>query len=184
MGAKNIESRQPEEIRLVSSSLSQAEPSAEGEASGLERLREILVGGYLRETEKRSERFERHFSEEASNTRREIMQRVDAMESRIQDEIAALEERFREERNSRVKDTQRLNESLERIEKDLRRQAHEQVKALADDLARVRGEIVSRIDHDRRAVDDGKVDRTMLASMLADLISRLSQTGDLQPPRQ
>lgn len=184
MGAKNLEARQLDDVRQAVNASSKADATAGVDTNGLQRLREILVGNYMRETEKRSQQFERHITDETSSARRDIITRIEGLEKRLQEELSAVEIRQREERSARQKDVERLHEAIGNLEKEMRQNFHQSSKESADALYQVRAEVMNRMGEDRQTWEKNKVDRTDLASMFADIVSRLGLVEDSPASRQ
>ncbi|MGZ3422828.1 MAG: hypothetical protein ACXVEF_37510 [Polyangiales bacterium] len=140
--------------------------------NGLDEVREILVGGQLRDLERKIARLEARFGGEVDDFRKEIGKRLSDLEAYVRGEVEALSSRLDDERNARVEaqaqqakearetastlelKTNRLDEAGSRGLRDLRRQMHEQSKSILDEVARTKNEIVSLLEpHGERDLD-------------------------------
>lgn len=157
----------------------------------LDKVREILFGAQVRESEKRQQRLEERLLRELTEIREEIRRRYDTLDAFVRQELETLSERLVAERAQRLESVESLSrdhkenvsnihkklatadELLSKTQRELRQQILESSTRSAEDL-RTRSEEFALLLN--RAVDElraEKAGRSALASMFGDLAMRL-----------
>jgi hypothetical protein len=151
----------------------EAKPAA---ATGLERVREILLGGILVELDRRLSKLEHYITTRSSDVQHDARQRTDVLEAHVKKEVDAvaaratrdsadinnlLREARHEQRDSFVQLEQRISrieERLEaqvaRIERDTREQLLAATKNFFEELAQLRGQL--RAESAREEEEEGE----------------------------
>ncbi|QHG14774.1 hypothetical protein [Nostoc sp. ATCC 53789] len=162
------------------------------EGRNLDKVREILFGNQIRDTERRFTRLEERLIKELGNVRDETRKRLDALEIYIKQEVDSLTQRLKNEqteRDSQVKavaeESKNIIISLEKkitqfdeqstnSQRELREQILNQSKSLQDEIQQKSQEIVALIEREAQELRREKTDRSNLAAMFTELAIRLN----------
>lgn len=175
----------------------QARPAdAESAAGGnLDKVRDLLFGGQMRDYERKFARLEERLAQETSELREDIKKRLAALETYMRAELDSLSDRLRSEQEARagaaqdlgreLRDTAQqfaqkasgLEDVIARNGRELRQQLHTQRQELGDDLRQRVEDVLSRLAQEAQELRSDKTDRRALAALLTDMALRLS--GDL-----
>ncbi len=171
---------------------------ATGENNNLDKVRSILFGAQVRETDKRFSRLEQSMAQDMSTLRDAMQRRMDDLEAFMRDEFAALNKRLLSEQRSRedavedltselkaqVKVARQARSSMEEQFAEAERGVRERLLKQARDLS---GAMDQRFDALTAAMRDGqdqlrddKTDRTALADLFEEVASRLR--GEFELP--
>lgn len=164
----------------------------------IDKIREILFGGHMRDYEKRFMRVEERLTKESLDLREDTKRRFDALEAFIKAEFAALSERLQAEQRTRdeavlglwrgVHDTGQaltaklaeLSEQSARAQSDLRQQILAQSNELSDEIRQKQDETTALLQREVADLNHGKTDRSSLATLLTEMALRLN--NDLKMP--
>ncbi|QLE48347.1 hypothetical protein FD724_09600 [Nostoc sp. C057] len=162
------------------------------EGRNLDKVREILFGNQIRDTERRFTRLEERLIKELGNVRDETRKRLDALEIYIKQEVDSLTQRLKNEqteRDSQVKavaeESKNIIISLEKkitqfdeqstnSQRELREQILNQSKSLQDEIQQKSQEIVALLEREAQELRREKTDRSNLAAMFTELAIRLN----------
>ncbi len=172
-----------------------AKPSAR-EGLGTEnisKVRDILVGPQLRETEKRLTRLEQRLATEVSRIWGEATKRFDSVESYIKkdaeafsgqlarehgdraDSLKELSQKVQEANNS----IQRLRDEVAAMQRQLQQQLLDQSKTLRDEGRQQNEAISAALDRATQELRTEKTDRVALAALFAEVSARLTENLDI-----
>jgi hypothetical protein len=183
-----------EEDRAPAADGHDAEPA---ESGNIDKIREIIFGGQMRDYEKRFKLLEARLIQESVDLREDTRNRLEILETYIKRELDALSERLQAEQHSREESTQgtfqALNDasraleakhaSLEgnhaRAQRDLRDQILDQSKTLRDEIRQKHEDISSALNREVAGLNDQKTSRSDLASMFGELAMRLNDLKSL-----
>lgn len=164
----------------------------------IDKIREILFGGHMRDYDRRFTRVEEQLMRESLDLREDTRKRFEALEGFIKGEFAALADRLQAEQRTRDDAVQgiwrgvhessqaltaKLGEAQEqsaRAQSDLRKQILEQSKSLSDEMRRKQDEVNALIEREVSELNHGKTDRSSLATLLTEMAMRLN--NDLKLP--
>lgn len=173
---------------------------AEGGAANLDKVRDLLFGGQMRDYERKFAALEDRILKETSELRDEVRKRLSGVEALLAREVDALNDRLRgeqEDRSNATKDLARqlddtarnfekkangLDDQMARGLRDLRQQLHEQHQQLSDDLKRQADQILERLARDSQQLQNDKTDRASLAALLTEMAMRLTDDFRLPVP--
>jgi uncharacterized protein YoxC len=162
------------------------------EGRNLDKVREILFGNQIRDTERRFTRLEEHLIKELGNMRDETRKRLDALENYIKQEVDSLTQRLKNEqleRDSQLKSVVEESKStsifLEKKitqfeeqntnnQRELREQILNQSKNLQDDIQQKSQEILALLEREAQELRRDKTDRSHLAAIFAELAMRIN----------
>jgi exonuclease VII large subunit len=178
-------------LATTEDALRAAVPDQSGGAS-LEKVRDILFGGPLREVERRFARLEERLARDTSDLRDEVRQRLDALERFIKLESETLAGAIKSERDDRseaaaalsneIKESARaqerrasaIDEQQSKGQRELRQQMLEQHQRLTEDIRQKMEDVLATIARETHELRNDKTDRTALASLLTEMAMRLT----------
>lgn len=182
----------PVEVASVSDSSFQTDMSASAESANVDKIREILFGQQMRETDVRFSRLEETVRKESAELRESLRKRLDAFESFFRRELQSHEEALKREREERIaNDGQASREQKESAEnfgkrltdldnrltssqRVLRQDVMDQVKNLFDEIAAKEQDWNSMLEKRMTELRRDKTDRSALASLLTEMAMRLN----------
>jgi hypothetical protein len=162
------------------------------EGRNLDKVREILFGNQIRDTERRFSRLEEHLIKELGNVRDETRKRLNALEIYIKQEVDSLTQRLKNEQLERdsqlkavVEESKNTSIYLEKKitqfeeqntnnQRELREQILNQSKNLQDDIQQKSQEILALLEREAQELRRDKTDRSHLAAIFAELAMRLN----------
>ncbi len=159
----------------------------------VDKIRDILFGGQMRDYDKRFKRLEERFNQENMHFREDMFQRLKVLEERMDGEIDNLGEKTkieRQERLSAIADsehevkglknelnnrTTQLDDQFSKDIKKLRQQMHNKVQELALQIRQQNDSLVGLINQEVTQLQEEKVNRTDLAAFFNELAVRLQR---------
>ena len=168
----------------------------EGDATNVDKIRDILFGSNMRDYDRRFATVEERLLREAAALREDMGNRVNAMEQFVRGELDTLNANLRTEERERQKAGRDAMDALSSLnrelsdrittladqtaqqQRELRTQLQEQHRQLSEDAQRRHQEISEALHREAYALRDAKVDRTALAAMLAELAQQLAGATD------
>jgi ABC-type transporter Mla subunit MlaD len=176
-------------------------PESDGAAGGnLDKVRDLLFGGQMRDYDRKFARLEERLAKETADLREEVKRRLSALEAYMKAEMESQSDRLRAEQDGRTagdKDLGRefrdsaqqfeqklsqLDDLVARNQRDLRQQLHAQHQELVDDIRQRMEDVLGRLAHEAQELRSDKTDRKALAALLTEMAMRLN--GDIRtlPP--
>ena len=170
-----------------------------GAAGNLEKVRDLLFGGQMRDYERKFARLEDRLVKDTADLRDELKKRLAALESYMKAEVETLSERLRIEQDARLggakelarvvsdtaqqfeQKTSQLDDLIARTQRDLRQQLHAVQQELGDDIRQRVEDVLARLAQDTRELRGDKADRRTLATLLTDMAMRLTADGATAP---
>jgi hypothetical protein len=164
----------------------------------IDKIREILFGGNMREYDRRFSRVEEQLVKESLELREDTRKRFEALEAFVKAELAALTDRLQAEQRTRddavsglwrgVQESSqalsgKLGEAQEqtaRAHSELRQQILAQSKDLNEEMRRRQDDVMALIQREVADLNHGKTDRSSLATLLTEMAMRLN--NDLKLP--
>lgn len=161
-------------------------------AGNVEKIRDILFGGQMRDYERRFSRLEELIQRESAAQRDETRKRLDNLDEFVRKEVASLSDRLKTERGERSDAQERLSqelknlgESMSRKISDLDEHRAEDERSLRQDILQKSKDLLDTIENrhnslsetlDRRVEElrTAKTDRAALAEMLTEVALRLN----------
>ncbi len=166
----------------------------------LDKVRDLLFGNQMRESDKRFSRMEERLAAENASLREDIRKRFDTLEQFFKSEVESLTGRIKAEQTERMAAIKALTKELadtakevdERITKldeatkseqqKLRTQLLEQSKMLRDELREASEQQTKARTAAINELRESKIDRTALAGMLTEMAMQLS--GETKPAKR
>ena len=166
-------------------------------AGSLDKVRDILFGGQIRDNDRRFARLEERLAQETAELKDEVRKRLGALEQFVKQEAASLADRIKtehEERTDATKDlardaresakafekkTGQLDDQISRVQRELRQQILEAQRGLTDDLRQKIDEVLARLGRESADLREEKADRTTLAALLTEMAMRLTTDGSM-----
>jgi DNA repair exonuclease SbcCD ATPase subunit len=162
------------------------------ESGNVDKIREILFGGQMRDYDKRFNRLEERFLKESAELREDSRRRVEALETFVNKEFAALINRLQAEQQSRESSVQtmsrELNEAIKTLDAkltqfynqstetqhDLRQQLLEQSKNLNEEIRRKHDDVSATLERELAELNHEKTDRASLSALFTEVALRLN----------
>lgn len=179
--------------------LSQQQAANElAEGGNINKIRDILFGGQMRDYDRRFVRLEERVGKEMNDLRDESRKRIDSLETFFRKEIDALSVRVIGEQNIRTDAVRELVQGLKdlsvnfdrklsqmgeqnnRNDSELRQQLLEQSKVIREEIQGRYSELLKAIDREAVELRHEKTDRTALSEMFTELAMRLN--NDMRLP--
>ena len=158
----------------------------------VDKIRDILFGGQMRDYERKFSRLEERLSKESAELRAETTRLFESLENFVKKEIEALAERLQAEQQSRETAVQSVSGELRetgkalevkiqqsvdramRAESDLRQQILDQSKSLVEEMRKKHEELSENVDRDLAELNHQKTDRASLSAMFSEFSMRLN----------
>jgi hypothetical protein len=158
----------------------------------LEKVRDILFGAQLRDTDKRFSRLEERLAQDLAELREDTRKRFDALESFVRSELESLSQRLKTEQSERVSSARELTNAIKETtdsigarisaldeetserQRELRQQILEQSKSLSEDLRQRSEQLTTTLNREVRDLQTEKTDRAALAALFTEMAMRLN----------
>jgi phage host-nuclease inhibitor protein Gam len=196
------------QLRATELNLQQGEPKLEKEKmlepssidtvvaaniGNLDKIREILFGGQIRDYEKRFRRLEERLSQEGVQLRDELLQRVKSLEDLLMSETEGLTEKMKLERQERYEANQdfireinslkteinnrfvQLDEQVSKDIKQLRQQFQNQLQELIVQFRQQKDNLTLLIRQEVAQLKEEKLARSDLAAFFTEFALRLNK---------
>jgi seryl-tRNA synthetase len=169
-----------------------------GPGGSIDKVRDILFGGQMRDYERRFVRLEERMLQETNELREEVRKRLSALEQFVKQEAASLADRIKAEHDDRTdatkelsrearenakafeKKTGQLDDQIGKVQRELRQQILELQQRVTDDLRQKVDDVMARVSQESAILRTDKTDRSMLAALLTEMAMRL--TSDMSIP--
>lgn len=170
-------------------------PGGEAQPENLDKVRDILFGAQIRDSDRRFARLEERVAQESAEVKEDVRKRLSALEQFVKQELESLAARLKNEHEARadadkdlsgeVRDAQKANEKrfgqiddqVGKVQRELRQQLLDTHQKIADDLQRQAQDILTRLSREAAELRHEKLDRAALAAVLTDIAMRV--TGEL-----
>ncbi len=161
--------------------------------NNVEKIRDILFGGNMRDYDKRFARLEDRLNADIERLSQDVFKRFDTLDGFIKKEFENLNDRLHNEKTERKQDREDSKSDLNSLEKQtsnrfadieqqttaeartIRSTLHEQGNELLELIRTTRDELANNLQQESRDLQDSKVARTDLAELLSELALRLNQ---------
>lgn len=178
------------------------EPSATEQpgSDNVDRIREILFGGQMRDYERKFARLEERVAKESSELRADVKRSLEALEVYVGKEVDSLAERLRTEQAERVSAVKeldgglkaltrsideraaQLDEQIAKGQRELRQQIFDGSKNASQEIRRSAENVEAVVARESQELREEKADRAALASLFSELALRL--TGQFELPEE
>jgi DNA repair exonuclease SbcCD ATPase subunit len=175
----------PPQLAASSAASEHATGFATESGQSVDKIRDIIFGGQMREYEARFAAVENRLNKESTRLRQDMADRMDALENLVLREFETLSNKLQTEKKERNESlltvesllkkaddllNQRLgdveNKTLDEIRK-LRTQEYEDIKSVRSHLQDLREELNTQIDREIDALRKSKVDKAGIAALFA-----------------
>ena len=164
----------------------------------IDKVRDILFGGQMRDYERRFARLEERLIQETSELKDDVRKRLAALEQFVRQETESLSERIRAEQEERSDATRdlaqdarttakafekkagQLDDTISRVQRELRQQLLELHQNMNDDVRSKIDDVLGRLQQESSVLRNDKADRATLAALLTEMAMRL--TNELSIP--
>ncbi len=164
----------------------------QSEAGNVDKIREILFGGNMRDYDKRFSRLEERLAKESSDLRSETKRLFDSLETFVKKEFEALSNRLESEQKLRHESVQDVSQELRytakaldaklaqfdtqttQAQRELREQLLDQSKSLSEEIRRKHDEVSSVLERQVKELNHEKTDRASLSALFTEVALRLN----------
>ncbi len=158
----------------------------------LDKVRDILFGTQIRDSDRRFARLEERLSQETLELKEEVRKRLGILEQFVKQEVESLADRIRSEHEERTdadkdlsrelreavktfeKKTGQLEDQTARVQRELRQQLLELHQNVTEEIRQRTDEILARFAKESSEIRTDKLDRALLATMLTEMAMRLN----------
>ena len=172
--------------------LPEADGAAGAAGGNLDKVRDLLFGGQMRDYDRRFARLEERLGKETADLREEVRRRLSALEAYMKAEMESQSDRLRAEQEGRssgdkelgreLRDSaqqfdqklSQLDDLMARNQRDLRQQLHAQHQELVEDIRQRVEDVLGRLAHEAQELRSDKTDRKALAALLTEMAMRLN----------
>ncbi len=186
----------PSNESMEHSNLTQQGGSAgaqQAESGNVDKIREILFGGQMREYDKRFARLEERLVKESVELREDTKKAVEALEVFVKREFEAIINRLQAEQLSRENSVDGVSRELMyttkaletkiaqfdnhtiQAQRELRNQLLEQSKSLSEEIRRKHDELSTAFERELAELNSEKTDRASLSALFTELALRLNR---------
>jgi DNA anti-recombination protein RmuC len=171
-----------------------AERQAGGDASAasIDKVRDILFGGQVREFDRRFARLEERLLKETNDLKDHLKARLEALEKFTKKETESLADKIKSEHEDRIdahstltkelkdatkafeKRTASLDDQQTKSQRELRQQILEQGQKLSEELRKRVDDVLARLASEAQVLRNDKADRATIAALLTEMALRLS----------
>lgn len=169
------------------------QPNGQGEASGVDKMRELLFGNQMQDYDKRFSVLEDRFQHRLRDLEAESSRSLTNLEGTIKKQLESVAGQFREEKDLRAdadkelernlrEQTQALEKRLAQLSDQLARQGREftdslghEVQGLRDDMRKRQEDTRATIERMFSELSNVKTDRNLLAGLFVEIAKCLNQ---------
>jgi len=189
------------QLRAAESSLQEddanetRQDSDEATAAGgnVDKIRDILFGGHMRDYEKRFKRMEDRFAGENAHLREDLGQRIRALEEMLNSELDSLGDKVKAERQERQNMYQEMQQEITGLKnelnnritqldelfskdmKQLRQHMHNKFQEVSTQIRQQNESLTVQMKQEVAQLQEGKVNRSDLASFFTEFAVRLNK---------
>ncbi|MEX2282192.1 MAG: hypothetical protein WEE89_06890 [Gemmatimonadota bacterium] len=158
----------------------------------IDKVRDILFGGQMRDYERRFNRLDERLLQESAELKEDVRKRLSALEQFVKQETASLAERIKAEHEERIdatkelsreareagkafeKKTGQLDDQIGKVQRESRQQILELQQQMTDDLRQAIDKVLTRLAQESQELRNDKTDRATLAELLTEMAMRLN----------
>ena len=166
-------------------------------AGNVDKIREIIFGGQMRDYDKRFTRLEERLLKESVDLRDDTKRRIEQLENYVRNEFDALSDQLKKEQNERnkvvsdltnelrdlVKTYERkvgeLDDPITKSGRDLRQQLADQSRNLSDEMRQKDDVLSATLQREAAELRADKTDRAALAALFSEVALRLNDEFSL-----
>jgi hypothetical protein len=163
----------------MSEEQNRSQHTTEEGAGNVDKIRDILFGGQMRDYEVRFKRLEESLLRESAEIREMTQKRLESLEAHIKSEFQAYAERLQGERDERSKNLERQEKEMQELGANIRHELQTRAADLFQEVQTKHQESGASLDRHVAELKDAKADRTTIAALLQEMASRLA--GDAAP---
>jgi hypothetical protein len=159
----------------------EASPANDPGPGNIDKIRDILFGSNMRDYEQRFARLEEALKKESSDLRETTRRHLEALESFVHKEFAALEARLNTERDERSATAASLHRKIGEMEnheaqakREIRNDLLQQSKELTDAIRAKGEELIALLERRAQELQHAKTDRAALAGLFNEVALRLT----------
>jgi gas vesicle protein len=164
----------------------------EAGVGNIDKVRDILFGGQMRDYERRFTKLEERLARDIVEIKDDVKKRLGALTEFVKHETETLAGRIKTEHDERTdatkelsrelrdaskafeKKTGQIDDQITRTQRELRQQLLDFNKQLTDDIARKADEVLARLAQESGELRADKADRATIAALLQEVALRLT----------
>ncbi len=176
----------------IKNSSSKDVEASDTESGNVDKIREILFGGQMRDYDKRFTRLEERLLKELADLREASRRSIEALETFVKNEFTTLANHLQMEQQSRESSVQgvsrELHETIKMMDgkltqfhhqtsetqRELHRQLLDQSKSLNEEIRRKHDDVSATLERELAELNHEKTDRTSLSALFTELALRLN----------
>jgi hypothetical protein len=159
----------------------EASPGNDPGPGNIDKIRDILFGSNMRDYEQRFARLEEALKKESSDLRETTRRHLEALESFVHRELAALDVRLNTERDERSAVSASILRKIGEVEnqeaqakREIRNDLLQQSKELTDAIRAKGEELIALLERRAQELQHAKTDRAALAGLFNEVALRLT----------
>jgi hypothetical protein len=159
----------------------EASPGNDPGPGNIDKIRDILFGSNMRDYEQRFARLEEALKKESTDLRETTRRHLEALESFVHKELAALEVRLNTERDERsaiaasiLKKIGEMESHEAQAKREIRNDLLQQSKELTDAIRAKGEELIALLERRAQELQHAKTDRAALAGLFNEVALRLT----------
>ena len=163
-----------------------------GEINNINKIRDILFGGQVREYDRRFDRVEDRINKDLNDLKEETRRRLDSLETFFRKEVESLSVRLTAEQNTRTEALRyssqsvrentvilenkiaQLGDQFTRDQSDMRSELLNQSKVLRDEVESSFNDLLDALERESMRLRNEKTDRSQLAELFTEFALRLN----------
>jgi gas vesicle protein len=164
----------------------------EGGVGNIDKVRDILFGGQMRDYERRFAKLEERLVRDTAELKDDVKKRLTALTEFVKHETETLAGRIKTEHDERTdatkelsrelrdaskgfeKKTGQIDDQITRTQRELRQQLLDLNKQLTDEIGRKADEVLARLAQESGELRADKADRATIAALLQEVALRLT----------
>lgn len=170
-----------------------SDEAAAAAGGNVDKIRDILFGGHMRDYEKRFKRMEERFAGENAHLREDLGQRIRALEEMLNSELDSLGDKVKAERQERQNMYQEIQQEITSLKnelnnritqldelfskdmKQLRQHMHNKFQEVNNQIRQQNESLSLQMKQEVAQLQEGKVNRSDLASFFTEFAVRLNK---------
>lgn len=184
--------------RAAATTAEEIEAATQGADNNVDKIRDILFGGQMKDYERRFVKLEEKLTQEANRLAQDMEARIDSLDKFMRRELERRTEQLQQERKERIDalksldaELQKVNDNLvERLEQldrntqaeisETRQEFHDEVAILQTRLREQHDALQKELENESESLRQDKVSRDSLANLFSEVALRLN--GEFNVP--
>lgn len=148
----------------------------DGDAGALAKVRELLFGEQVRDTDKRFQELQRKTAEALEEINREALERIETLGRDLHAKLDALAGRLTAHEAATQEQQRQHTERLTEVREELTERISQDTNALSERMGQDHAAMVAHVDRSVENLEQSKMDRRALAALLSEMASRVDRS--------